>query len=90
MNIEQCHCELYDGDCSDCNGQYSTCRYMIKRNCQSSKPYKCPICNGTGLVSRPPYIAGDVSLWSASNQITWGCPACKGAKIIWSQESSND
>ena len=45
-------------------------------------PHKCPVCNGTGLVSRPPGIAGDVDTYS-SGQTTWKCTVCKGEKVLW-------
>lgn len=45
-------------------------------------PYqKCPKCDGQGTVSKPPYIAGDVYQWSAT-QCTFTCDVCNGAKII--------
>jgi len=45
-------------------------------------PYqKCPKCDGQGMVSKPPYIAGDVHQWSAS-ECAFTCDVCNGAKII--------
>lgn len=45
-------------------------------------PYqKCPKCDGQGMVSKPPYIAGDVHQWSAS-ECSFTCDVCNGAKII--------
>ena len=46
-------------------------------------PYKCPVCNGTGLVSTPPDIAGDISTWSSSSTATYQCKSCVGQGIIW-------
>ena len=45
------------------------------------KYQKCPICNGTGLVSRPPGVPGDVDTW-VSNNTTYPCPHCKGERVI--------
>ena len=47
------------------------------------QPFKCPVCNGTGLVSRPPEIAGDVESWTSSTTNTYPCKACAGTGIIW-------
>jgi len=45
-------------------------------------PYKCPVCDGTGLVSRPPGLAGDVREWVGSNTGPYPCRACGGTGII--------
>jgi hypothetical protein len=42
----------------------------------------CPKCNGQGIVSKPPYIAGDVHEW-ASASITFTCDVCNGAKVLY-------
>lgn len=50
----------------------------------NSIPHKCPVCNGSGKVSRPPNIAGDVHSWSGSTNCgPWQCNACLGSGIIW-------
>lgn len=46
------------------------------------KPYKCPVCVGTGLVSVPPGVAGDHGFTSTGTG-PWECGACKGNQIIW-------
>lgn len=46
------------------------------------EPYRCPVCNGQGIVSRPPYIAGDIYTWTSS-QASWVCKACEGKGIVW-------
>jgi len=47
------------------------------------KPYKCPICDGVGLVSGGYYNrAGDRNTW-ASNKTTEECKVCQGTGIIW-------
>ena len=43
---------------------------------------KCPKCDGQGIVSKPPYVPGDVSQWS-SVSTAFLCDVCKGSKIIW-------
>jgi hypothetical protein len=45
----------------------------------------CPSCNGQGLVSRPPLMAGDVFNWPATSggqPITFKCRICDGKGII--------
>ena len=45
-------------------------------------PYqKCPKCDGQGIVSKPPHIAGDVFEYTSS-AITYTCDICDGKKII--------
>ena len=46
-------------------------------------PHKCPVCDGTGLVSRPPYIAGDVPVWVDNCTAPYPCRACLGTGLVW-------
>lgn len=50
----------------------------------SGVPYKCPACNGTGLVSRPPWIAGDLDNFTTSSCGPWPCKPCGGSGVLWS------
>lgn len=50
-------------------------------------PFRCPVCNGQGLVSRPPHIAGDVYRWSTSDCAPHPCRACGGTGIVWGNSS---
>jgi hypothetical protein len=50
-------------------------------------PHKCPVCDGTGLVSKPPWIAGDVNSWTDSGTAPYVCQSCDGKRIIWSNPS---
>ena len=50
-------------------------------------PHKCPVCDGQGIISKPPWVAGDVNQWT-SNQIAYPCKSCNGSGIIWG-ESQN-
>jgi hypothetical protein len=43
---------------------------------------KCPVCDGTGLVSRPPWIAGDLQEFSTSSAGPWPCKRCAGVGTI--------
>ena len=44
--------------------------------------HKCPVCNGTGKVSRPPWIAGDVNEWASNSIEFYPCYACRGKGYI--------
>jgi hypothetical protein len=45
-------------------------------------PYQiCPKCNGQGIVSKPPYVAGDQHEWTSAST-SFQCDVCNGAKII--------
>jgi len=43
---------------------------------------KCPVCDGQGIVSKPPWIAGDQRSWSGSSEINHVCHRCNGAGTI--------
>lgn len=47
---------------------------------------KCPVCDGQGLVSRPPWIAGDVQSWSDSHTGSYECRACHGTGLLLYRE----
>lgn len=47
------------------------------------QPYRCPVCDGTGLVSRPPNVAGDVESWPASETGPYQCKVCNGTGVLW-------
>lgn len=50
-------------------------------------PFKCPVCSGTGRVSWPPGVPGDVPYFSASTACNgWTCQACHGTCIVWREE----
>ena len=46
-------------------------------------PHKCPVCDGTGLVSKPPWVAGDQSTWVTTELGPYPCKSCGGTGIIW-------
>lgn len=49
-----------------------------------SIPHCCPVCNGAGTVSRPPYVTGDQPSWvSSSSCSSYPCTACHGTGIVW-------
>lgn len=48
-------------------------------------PHKCPVCNGTALVSIPPGVAGDMDSFVSSETGPWKCRACVNG-ILWESE----
>lgn len=79
------------GRCTRC-GVHNPSTGMECLNCRKNDllyssgvtPYTCPTCNGTGKVSRPPWLAGDVDTWSASSVgELYKCGSCKGEGILW-------
>lgn len=52
-------------------------------------PHKCPVCLGSGLVSRPPHVAGDVATWTDSSAGPHQCKGCNGVGIIWEKLRNN-
>lgn len=48
------------------------------------EPYKCPICNGTGIVPGGFYLS--VNGHSSSNRTTEMCRQCQGSGIVWGIE----
>jgi hypothetical protein len=53
------------------------------------RPHRCPVCDGAGKVSRPPWEPGDVPhvdlgrLGSFTSTGTYQCNACLGTGVIW-------
>jgi len=43
---------------------------------------KCPVCAGTGVVSRPPGVPADRPTFVSHEAGPWPCPTCQGARII--------
>jgi hypothetical protein len=41
----------------------------------------CPKCHGQGLVSKPPWVAGDVDQWTSDSAV-YTCDLCKGEKLL--------
>lgn len=52
------------------------------------KPHKCPCCDGTGKVSRPPWIAGDQYIWSGTSCGLYSCLTCNGTGIVWENKEN--
>lgn len=49
-----------------------------------STPHKCPVCDRTGKLQRPPWVEGDAPGWFSSGiGQTYDCVPCKGTGIVW-------
>lgn len=48
-------------------------------------PYRCPVCNGMGKISTPPWVAGNQPSWTSSTVELYDCPACERG-IVWRAE----
>ena len=44
---------------------------------------KCPVCDGTGLVSKPPWVAGDQHAWASTSCGPWPCNRCHGVGTFY-------
>ena len=51
---------------------------MWERSCVMWEWLKCPVCDGQGTVSKPPWVAGDQQSWASSGTETYPCWACGG------------
>jgi len=45
-------------------------------------PYRCPVCNGTGMVSFPPDIPGDLH-YTTTEIKNYSCRSCNASGVIW-------
>lgn len=53
-------------------------------------PYqKCPKCDGQGIVSKPPWVAGDVTTW-VSSSAAYPCSACNGSGLLFYKDILNE
>ena len=43
---------------------------------------RCPVCEGTGVVSRPPGVPADLISFTSSSPLGYACPLCAGARVI--------
>jgi hypothetical protein len=53
-----------------------------KQEPQTIKYQICPKCQGQGIVSKPPWIAAEVTEWSSATSVSHTCDVCNGGKII--------
>lgn len=69
--------------CSPCKFIYTYYPSFIEGQPGEQKPYKCPICDGTGLVSRPPGVAGDQETQVDNQTGPYECRPCLGSGVLW-------
>lgn len=70
----------YDHDnCPFCRHSLDAMKLGPRLYKESDLPYKCPVCDGRGLVQPPAggYSAGVLSTADVT------CNACKGAGVLW-------
>lgn len=51
------------------------------------KPHRCPICQGQGHVSTPPWVGGDAGLKSSAVTELYTCSACNQTGVLWSEDN---
>lgn len=50
----------------------------------------CPVCKGSGLVSRPPGVAADQVTFFSTSTGPWGCQTCNGETIILTPDAGRE
>lgn len=65
------------------SGNYISIHGYIPARPSGTIPHRCPVCNGTGLVSRPPGVAGDQEEWASSSCGPYPCRSCGGSGVLW-------
>lgn len=79
-----CYPSQNESCCPTCGRPYHSEPTKLNIDCTyHQKPYVCPVCNGQGIVSKPPNIPGDVNQWVSSGTGGYTCPACKGNCVLW-------
>ncbi len=74
------------------NPIFSNRRQMImeefdcNENPKGKTPFKCPVCNGNGLVPNG-FYSNTSGMWSGSSAVTEECRSCNGKGIVWNIES---
>jgi hypothetical protein len=56
---------------------------VINYGCVKVRPFKCPVCDGAGQVSRPPWVPGDADNWGGTAIASYKCHACDGTGVVW-------
>lgn len=74
MKCPGCGAETTTGGCLACNAKWSQ---------RGEVPHECPVCDGTGLVSRPPWVPGDQPTWTDGGTGPYPCRACGGMGVLW-------
>ncbi len=48
---------------------------------KETKPYKCPVCNGSGHTFKPPLA--DPNQWTNFGEAPYLCHVCEGKGVLW-------
>jgi hypothetical protein len=48
---------------------------------KETKPFKCPVCDGTGHTYKPPLA--DPNQWTNYGESPYRCHACSGTGVVW-------
>lgn len=51
-------------------------------NEEESKPYRCPVCNGNGIVPCG-FYSQTSGVWSTTSVMPETCRSCNGTGIVW-------
>lgn len=69
-------------DDHDCYHRWTVYGARPAEPAEPRQPVKCPVCNGQGTVSRPPWTAGDQETWATSSVNIYKCCACDGSGLV--------
>ena len=61
------------------NTKYATICYTMK---MEAEPYRCPVCNGRGLVPGG-FYSSTSDVWITGMLATEVCRTCQGKGVIW-------
>lgn len=54
----------------------------VKSNVIYASYQECPVCKGSGFVSTPIFVAGNLPYWSGNSTGPYTCRVCSGQGII--------
>lgn len=69
--------------CGFCGRQHPDTTACLPLPPPVTVPHKCPVCDGTGKVNKPPWVAGDQPSWTDTSSGPYTCHCCKGCGIVW-------
>ncbi len=55
--------------------------FYIPLHPKETKPYKCPVCDGTGYTLKPPL--SEPNQWTNFGEEPYKCHACEGKGVLW-------
>jgi DnaJ-class molecular chaperone len=54
------------------------CVYYAPETFETQRPWKCPVCDGTGRLDNAEQVHNEGGL-----KLSWECFPCKGTGIVW-------